>query len=382
MVRWIFSIFFLGSVFLAVGQNSALTNAALYLQQGDIAKAKIEIDKAVVHEKTMGVSKTWYYKGVIYKAMYESSKKEIQALHPNPLKEASAAFLKSVELDPSGGEFASKSRNELSYVYKMVVNQGVGLYENGDHFNALGYFTQAQQINPYDTTAFVYALYASEEMDSPDLVKEYCTKLVQLKSKNPYPYYRLIDIEFNREKHPDKAFQYSDKAVELFPNNVDLILQRADMMVRMNRGKEAAELVEKIKARYPNNLDYTVQLAVIYDKLKQPDKAKANYKEVLSKDSLHFIANYNMAIMSIQEAKKIEKTIVSADSAARANNKTGKPLVVDISKDAQRQALGQKLSETQVYYVRASKHTKDVSERKRLEMISAEMTRMRATYLK
>ncbi|MFN8415736.1 MAG: hypothetical protein U0U66_05340 [Cytophagaceae bacterium] len=373
----LFSIF----TFTSFAQNSAVNNAALYLQQGDIAKAKVEIDKATTNEKTMSQSKTWYYRGMVYKGIYESKKPEVKSLNDAPLKEAGKSFLKSIDLDPSGGEFASKSRTELTIVYSLLVNKGVELYENADHFNALSYFSQAQQVNPFDTTAYIYALYSAEEMESPELVKEYCTKLVSLKSKNPYPYYRLIDIEFNQEKHPDKAFQYSDKAVELFPNNADLLLQRADMMVRMNRGKEAADIVEKIKAKYPTNIDYIIQLAVIYDKTKQIDKAKLNYKEALSKDSLNFIANFNMAILGIQDAKKQEKRIFSSDSLAKANNKTGKPWAPDITKDIERQKLNSILSETQVYYNRAARHVKDVSERKRLEMILAEMTRLRSTYL-
>jgi tetratricopeptide (TPR) repeat protein len=365
-----------------LAQNSAVTNAALYLQQGDIAKAKIEIDKAAANDKTMSQSKTWYYRGMIYKGIFESKKPEVKSLYDAPLKEAGKSFLKAIDLDPSGGEFASKSRTELTIVYSLLVNKGVELYENADHFNALSYFSQAQQVNPFDTTAYIYALYSAEEMDSHELVKEYCTQLIKLKSKNPYPYYRLIDIEFNQEKHPDKAFQYSDKAVELFPNNADLLLQRADMMVRMNRGKEAADIVEKIKAKYPNNIDYIIQLAVIYDKTKQTDKAKLNYKEALSKDSLNFIANFNMAILGIQDAKKQEKKILSSDSLAKANNKTGKPWVPEVGKDVERQKLSYIISETQVYYNRAAKHVKDVSERKRLEMILAEMNRLRSSYLK
>lgn len=381
MKQFFLITFFQLVIYSSIAQNSAVTNASLYLQQGDITKAKLEIDKACTNEKTMSQSKTWYYRGMVYKGIFESNKPEVKSLHDAPLKEAGQSFLKSIDLDPSGGEFASKSRTELTIVYTLLVNKGVELYENADHFKALSYFNQAQQVNPFDTTAFIYALYSAEEMDSPELVKEYCNKLVQLKSKNPYPYYRLIDIEFNQEKHPDKAFQYSDKAVELFPNNADLLLQRADMMVRMNRGKEAADIVEKIKAKYPNNIDYIIQLAAIYDKTKQPEKAVLNYKEALSKDSLNYIANFNMAIIGIQEAKKQEKRIFRSDSLAKANNKTGKPWTPDITKDVERQKLNSILTETQVYYNRASKHTKDVSERKRLEMILAETTRLRNTYL-
>ena len=57
------------SMQLAFAQNSAVTNASLYLKNGTLDKAKTEIDKAVVHKKTASSAKAWMTKGDVYAAM-------------------------------------------------------------------------------------------------------------------------------------------------------------------------------------------------------------------------------------------------------------------------------------------------------------------------
>ena len=53
-------------------QTSAVTNAILNQRSGLLDKARIEIDKAILNEKTVGKAKTWFTRGQIYEGMLES----------------------------------------------------------------------------------------------------------------------------------------------------------------------------------------------------------------------------------------------------------------------------------------------------------------------
>ena len=66
------------SVQMVVAQKAAVQSAINYLRYDDLDKAKAAIDGASTNEGSMGMSKTWYYKGCIYQAIYESEMRSLQ----------------------------------------------------------------------------------------------------------------------------------------------------------------------------------------------------------------------------------------------------------------------------------------------------------------
>src|SRR5687767_5296244 len=86
-----------GSMHLAFAQNSAVTQAAIYLKSGTLDKAKTEIDKAVVHEKTAANAKAWFIKGEVYGGMINHP--IYGKGTPNLEEEAMAAYDKANALD-------------------------------------------------------------------------------------------------------------------------------------------------------------------------------------------------------------------------------------------------------------------------------------------
>lgn len=68
-------------------------------EYNELDKAKEFIDKATVHSKTQVQAKTWYYRGLVYHKLYNTDNSDFKRLHPNPLKEAFAAFIRAEQLD-------------------------------------------------------------------------------------------------------------------------------------------------------------------------------------------------------------------------------------------------------------------------------------------
>ena len=66
---------------LVLAQTSAVTNAILNQRTGLLDKARIDIDKSIVNEKTSTKAKTWFTRGEIYSSMLESPiySKQLQA---------------------------------------------------------------------------------------------------------------------------------------------------------------------------------------------------------------------------------------------------------------------------------------------------------------
>ena len=70
-------------IFTATGLNSSAQNAKIRdalkaLQNDDIETAKANIDSASVHSETKDSSSTWYYRGFIYKKLYNSTEKSMK----------------------------------------------------------------------------------------------------------------------------------------------------------------------------------------------------------------------------------------------------------------------------------------------------------------
>ena len=58
------------------------------------------------------MSKTWYYRGQIYHAIFESTKEQFKALKPGSLDEAYQAYEKTLELDTKG-EYKEEGRDSF-----------------------------------------------------------------------------------------------------------------------------------------------------------------------------------------------------------------------------------------------------------------------------
>ncbi|MBC7451091.1 MAG: hypothetical protein H7259_06345 [Cytophagales bacterium] len=158
MLRCLFCIAVLVQSMIVQAQNSALTNAILYRNDANLIKAKEEIDKACLNEKTAQMPKTWYYKGLIYKDIFQSTYKEIQALDPEALNTSYAALRKVYVLESPPSEYAKKTDALMQEIWIVYINSGVKNYENGVYLKALNQFEHAQEIKPTDSTAYIYAL--------------------------------------------------------------------------------------------------------------------------------------------------------------------------------------------------------------------------------
>ena len=86
-------------VLVSFGQKEKMIAASQYFKSGDLKSAKERIDLAVNHEKTKSNPKAWYYRGEIYRSISKSKDTAINQLHPNPYKEASMSYSKSMELN-------------------------------------------------------------------------------------------------------------------------------------------------------------------------------------------------------------------------------------------------------------------------------------------
>ncbi|MFM9056127.1 MAG: hypothetical protein ACKOQY_05485, partial [Bacteroidota bacterium] len=96
------------------GQKSAIQTAYNWMRYEEFEKAKEAIDGAAANETTIGMAKTWYYRGSIYQGIYQSSNPKFDALKPGSLVEAAKSYQKALELDQKqecGDQIKSRMEN-------------------------------------------------------------------------------------------------------------------------------------------------------------------------------------------------------------------------------------------------------------------------------
>jgi len=99
-------VLLISAIIISIGlsaQKGKVTSALTFIDQGALDKAKEAIDEALVNEKTIEYSKTYFAVGKLAMACYESENPKFKALYKNPLVDA------------------YKAREELKRPYRLAV---------------------------------------------------------------------------------------------------------------------------------------------------------------------------------------------------------------------------------------------------------------------
>ena len=316
-------------------QNSVVTNAILYERDGDIENAKKQIDLAIVHEKTKSVSKTWYYKGLIYSDIYKSDKVEVKQLTQDALKTSTEALLKSKELDPAKGEYYKLSDQLLQENWANLINRGIAYYQGGKYEDAIQMYELAQAINPADTTAYVYGTYSAEGLKKNDLIQKYTDKLLEIKYKGLYIYTIAVRTAL-LDKNYNKAIEISKKGLTDYPLNSTLLEFQTLSYIEGSKAEEGLTNINDQLKTKPYEVNLLISQAVLYTSLNNNDKAMEAYQKIIAIEPHNFFANYNSAVINFDKgrllAQKGDKTgSQTLFSKALENAKRAKSLATDES---------------------------------------------------
>lgn len=291
MKKLILSAFTIANLSVAIAQNSAVVDASLYKNDGDLANAKTSIDKAVVHEKTINSAKAWYVKGEVYKLIAASEKPEIKALSSSALTESYDAFKKAISLDKPNGSYAKDAKADLEQLWPMFINEGVNFYKNKQYKESIQYYTNASEIKPTDTTAYFYSTYAAQALEDFKLNNELNLKLISLNIKSLPVYSQAIHYARETDKNYEQALSLSEKAKVIFPKSTIFYTEDFYTYVAMGNLDLAKQKAEEAIARNPNDATLYNNLGVLSEKLNSKEKSVEYYKKAISLDP-NFLDSY------------------------------------------------------------------------------------------
>lgn len=254
-----------------MAQKGKVTSAQSYIEQGELGKAKEAIDQAMVNESSMNWFNTFFVKGKLCQAVFESDKPEVKSFYTDPLDEAYTSYEKAMELDVKGG---TKKKIITQLVYNsLAVNlyaQGSNRFVEKDFAGALKSFETQIKITESDKyvgavdTGMYYnaGLAAVNSGKSAEAIK-YFEKCAEMKYLGVTPYFQMSEC-YMVLGDTAKAESLLTGLTAKFPDDKNVILNLIDLYIKSGKNTEALKYIQDAKVVEPDNYSLYFAAGIIY----------------------------------------------------------------------------------------------------------------------
>ncbi len=303
----------------AIAQKGKIVDAQLSLQAGKIMEAKKSIDEALSDAEIQKRVDAWTTKGDVYKQIYEG--KLFYAQNPNCLFDAKDAYLKAYELELNPKK-QKKNFPSMEMLYSYLFNEGFERFNSKKYDDAFKHFKASQDIDAFlnekqyksvlDTNNIFATGIAAANANDLDAALPYLKKLVDMNYNNAAVYETLAQIYDNKKQEADlKAIVV--KGLAKYPDNKNLQIYELNATLDGGDLSESISKFESAVAKDPKNASIIFNLAVLYDKNKQTDKAKETYDKAIAIKPDYGDAYFNIGVMYFNEGVEINKSMNAID---------------------------------------------------------------------
>ena len=323
-------LFLLAGVLLfsvSYAQKGNVNKAVTLLDKGEIAEAKAEIDVAVTVDKNIDKSKTWMTRGRIYKEIALSEDAAVQGLAENPIDDAMEAFNKAKAMESEGSTNYNLIDFYIEDFWTKYLNGGGEDYSNEDYDAAYEKFSKAAEIKPTDSLTLFYAGVAAQQAGKNEESLDAYYRLIENGYANEDVYSTVIYMERAENQNDEKALEVLQKAKEAYPDNVDFMREEINILITLDKADEAIQRIQNTIEREPDNASLYLRLASLYDnigiesqtngeteKAKEAyEKAQANYEKTLELEPNNFVANFNLGVIWVNNAKEFYDKVNTMD---------------------------------------------------------------------
>ncbi|MCF8278125.1 MAG: hypothetical protein K9J17_15435 [Flavobacteriales bacterium] len=319
------------------GQKSKRTSANNYLQYGELDNAKEAIDPCITNEATMAEAKTWFFRGQIYQAIYETKEEKYKSLSDNPLQIAFESFLKCRELDDKNYH-TEMVLKYLDVEGKQFVNEGITRYNAKDYAGALAAFENTltasaiEQIKRTDSLAIYYSGACAEQVGDLQKAEMYYRMAMDINFKAEAALVRMQNM-YAAAKQEEKAFEILKEGRAKFPNNQALITSEVNVYLGKNQHAEAMQALELALKGEPDNASLHFAYGFVNDRLAAKEieanpkgndayngylaAAEKSYARSVELDPSNFDAVYNLGALYFNQAVKMNEAANMIDDTKK-----------------------------------------------------------------
>lgn len=309
------------------GQRSKRTSANNYLGYGELDNAIEAIEPTITHEKTKDEAKTWFFRGKIYQAIYETKEEKYQNLHPDPLKVAVESFMKTLELDDKNYHTETVLKY-LDIEGRQFINEGITRYNAKDYAAALEAFettidiTNIEQIQRVDSIAIYYAGACAEQTGDLEKAEKYYRQAIEIGYKAEQAYIRMERM-YAAAGNDEKSIEILKEGRKAFPNNQTMVTDEVNVYLKQDKHAEAMEALRVAIKGEPDNASLHFAYGFVNDRMAakeieaNPDggeayeeflaEAEKSYAKSVELDGENFDAVYNLGALYFNQAVKMQE---------------------------------------------------------------------------
>ncbi|MBI9033718.1 MAG: hypothetical protein JEZ03_04540 [Bacteroidales bacterium] len=329
MKRLVFILTLVLSISMVNAQKNKVQSASNYNKQGKYEKAKIAIDLATEHPKSMNEAKTWYVRGLVYLNISLSQDETVKSLSSNPEEIAVEAFNKASELDDKNMYMINITQN-LSILSQQIFNIAVEDYKAKHYSAAIEGFDNAyavgEKLNQVDTTSFYYAGLCAQFGLEKNLADTISEGTEEFKAKMLESYTKLIEWDYKSSSiyvglsnlardagDTLKALEVIQKGRVAMPSDFTVLITETNLFLSLNKTNEALNNLKL--ALEADRENPTIQFAVgaQYDQMSSAaadsaekrqyrDQALVAYKEAIALKPDYFSPIYNSGALLVNIA--------------------------------------------------------------------------------
>ena len=276
----------------------------------DLDKAKVAIDEAMVNEKTKDWFNTYFAKGKLCQASFESDNEKFKSLcGTNPLAEAYAAYEKAIALDSKG---TIKKRIITNMVYNSLAvdlfTQGSQQFSSKDFDGALQSFQTQIEITEsdkfagaIDTGMYYNAGLAAINSAKYEPAIKYFEKCAEMKYQGIRPYYQIYESYLGMGD-TTKAESILIDLPNKFPGDKTVTLQLIDLYLKSGKNEEALKYINLAKQEDQNNYSLYYAAGIMFLNQNKFDEAIVELARSVELKGDFYDNQYALAVSYINKA--------------------------------------------------------------------------------
>lgn len=261
-------------------QQSRVTAAYTFLQQGKLDSAKANIDAAVAHAETQADGQAWYIRGFVYKTIYNQNEKGNKESVSRI--EALVSFRKSLSIDPSEENVQENIKN-IKYLATTLYNDAAASLDTIDYKIAVKNFDIFREyyllVDPSKEN------FKQKEIDFANAIATVYTRIYEGDRKGKIEFLNLAKASYNKalafdpnniNANYNMGILYYNQAVNLINQSdydLDIVALNDVQDNSINLFKSSLPFMEKAYSLDPNRRETLLGLSGIYFSLNEKEKS-------------------------------------------------------------------------------------------------------------
>lgn len=280
-------------------QTSKLITAFNYYRDGEYNKARESIEPATSHEKTQGQAKTWYYRGMIYEAMYFDKNNDYNISQSTIIHTASKSYQKAYEFDTRRIDQNDLKRRMMRCA-NVEFSEGVNAYNERNYSLAKELFLDVvaskKKAGETDSLALFNVALTAENLSDASTAIAYYRKSIDIGYSVEVCYSNIAYL-YKLTGETAKQKEVLEEGLRKFPESSDLLSSMVNCYLSLGQDSEALLYLNSLLGKDPANPILFYSRGTLYQKQENYTQAESDFQKAIELKPDYFDAHYNLGAL-------------------------------------------------------------------------------------